>query len=202
MKQQVVIIHGGNTFKNYDDYIDDLENKEIDIEKLKYHLDWKDSITTDLGDKFEVLLPKMPNSNNAKYKEWAIWFKRLEPYLVNNVILIGHSLGGIFLAKYLSIMQLPISIKAVILVAAPYDLNLKEYLKEFELPKTLKKLDDQTSKIILFQSEDDVVVPYNHVKLYKKELPKAKLMTFKNKGHFNIEHFPELVAEIKKLVTD
>lgn len=199
MKKQVLIIHGGNTFSNYSDYIKSLKTKIVELEKLKYRLDWKDSITDDLGEKFEVLVPRMPNGTNAKYNEWKIWFEQIIPVLKDNVILIGHSLGGIFLAKYLSQNLLAKKVKAVVLISAPYKELDAEEIGDFSLPKSLSKLNKQIKNIILIQSEDDLVVPASHVYLYKKQLPEAKLILFKTYGHFQQTHFPELVKLINTI---
>lgn len=136
---------------------------------------------------------------NAKYNEWSILFKKIAPLLKNNVILIGHSLGAIFLAKYLSENKFPKKILATLLISAPYDNNLNESLGDFKLSKNLNRLSKQGGKIFLYQSRDDQVVPYNHVKKYKKALPNAIVREFKNRGHFNQTKFPELVKDIKSL---
>lgn len=98
MKQQVVVVHGGTTFETYDDYIAFLKTREVSRESLKPGGDWKDSLVRELGEDFEVLLPTMPNGTNAKYFEWRLWWERLVSLWQSDVILIGHSLGGIFLA--------------------------------------------------------------------------------------------------------
>jgi hypothetical protein len=49
----------------------------------------------------------MPNPMNARYNEWKILFKKIVLLLDDNVILIGHSLGAIFLVKYLSENKFP-----------------------------------------------------------------------------------------------
>ena len=198
MKQQILIIHGGSAYTNYKSYIKNLETKEVELDRLKYRLDWKDSITSDLGDKYEVLVPRMPNSTNARYKEWKMWFERIIPLLNDGVVLIGHSLGGIFLAKYLSQDIMPKNIKAIILVAAPFKKDdINEDLADFKLPKSLSKLDNQAKNIVLLQSEDDAIVPAENVQIYKNNLPNSKVIMFKNNGHFNQEHFPELVKLIR-----
>lgn len=201
MKQQVLIVHGGTTYPSYVSYIDSLESIQMDISKLTYRVDWKDTITADLGNKYEVFLPKMPDSTNARYNEWKIWFEKIIPLLKDNLILVGHSLGGIFLAKYLSENIIKNKVKTVILVAAPFeDLEL-EKLSDFNLPKSLSKLKEQIEDITLFQSEDDPVVPAEHVGLYKAQLPAATIILLKNNGHFKQDHFPELVELIKSLQT-
>ena len=199
MKKQVLIIHGGTTFPTYKDYVDSLKSVQIDLSRLKYQLDWKNSITSDLGNKYEVFVPKMPNSTDAKYNEWKMWFEKIILLLNDDVILIGHSLGGIFLAKYLSENTICKKTKAVILIAAPFkDTNI-EKLSSFSLPKSILKIGEQINKIILIQSEDDPLVPIEHIHLFKKQLPSAKIVLFKNNGHFKQEHFPELVSLIKSL---
>ena len=95
MKKQVIVIHGGDAFNTYKEYLAFLKNYEFNFEKLKIK-GWKDALSEKLGKNFEVVLPKMPNSMNAKYSEWKIMFDKLLPFLENNLVLVGHSLGGIF----------------------------------------------------------------------------------------------------------
>jgi predicted alpha/beta hydrolase family esterase len=199
MKQQIIIIHGGTTYSSYQKYIDDLQTKNVILEKLKYKLEWKDSIASDLGDNYEVLTPRMPNGTNAKYKEWKIWFEKIIPLLDNGMIFIGHSLGGIFLAKYLSQNIIPQKIKAVILVSAPYEDTDYDEVCSFKPPVSLSKFNEQTKNIILIHSEDDPVVPVNQVKIYNKKLSNSRLMMFQANGHFKQLKFPELVDIIKSL---
>jgi predicted alpha/beta hydrolase family esterase len=199
MKQQILIIHGGTTFSSYENYIEYLKAYVLKPEKLKYSLAWKDSLAADLGDDYEVLTPRLPNGTNAQYTEWLIWFEKIIPLLNNNVILIGHSLGGIFLAKYLSENKFPKSIKAVIFVSAPYEELEDEELGSFTLTKSLIGLNNQVKKIILIHSKDDLVVPLEHVYKYNKDLQNSEVVLFDDKGHFKLEHFPELVKIIKTI---
>ena len=116
MKQQIVVIGGGTTFDEYEDYISYLKvHRDASIEKFKPQEDWKDSLSTDLGSDYELFQPQMPNRNNARYEEWKIWFERMTPFINDDVVFIGHSLGGMFLAKYLSEQIFPKKIRATIL---------------------------------------------------------------------------------------
>ena len=93
------------TFKSQKDYVRFLETREISLEKrIRWHGGYLDK---ELGRKFEIIRPQMPLAENAKYSDWKIYFERHIPYLKNNIILIGSSLGGIFLAKYLSENKFP-----------------------------------------------------------------------------------------------
>ncbi|MDP3962698.1 MAG: hypothetical protein Q8Q03_02430 [bacterium] len=103
MKMQVIIIHGGDTFETREQYLDFLHNYEINIERYKKDTDdWKKSLRSKLGADYEVIIPIMPNKTDGRYEEWEIWMDKLITFIDDGVILIGHSMGGSFLAKYLS----------------------------------------------------------------------------------------------------
>lgn len=198
MKKQIIIIGGGNTFDSYKQYISFLKKIKLDFERMN-SAGWKDTLEKDLGRGFEVIRPKMPNPSNAKYSEWKIWWEKIIPHLEKEVVLVGHSLGGIFLAKYLSENKFPKKILAVFLIAAPYDDKGEEdSLADFDLKKDISGLQDQSEKLFIWQSMDDDVVDFADLGKYQKVLPLANCREFKNKRHFNQKNFPELVREIKK----
>lgn len=199
MKQQILVIHGGETFRSQGDYLVSLNTRAIDLDKFRRGPMWKDNLQQDLGNKYDIIMPPMPNANYAKYSEWKLWFERILPLLNKKLVLIGHSMGGIFLAKYLSENTVPNLVQALVLVAAPYKNMSSETLASFNLTRKLANVSKQSSKILLAQSTDDEVVEPSHVDFYKKELPNAELMIFKDKGHFKVEHFPELVEWLKKV---
>src|SRR3989344_1816032 len=195
-KQQVVVVHGGDTFETYGEYISFLKKYEVSLEYFKKRR-WRENLQDVLGDDFEVIAPAMPNKSNAQYLEWKIWFEKLFPFLDDSLILIGHSLGGAFVAKYLSENRFPKKLKAVLLVAAVYDKDTEGYgLATFSLPK---EVDLQTDKICLYHSKDDFVVPFDDVNRYKEALPNAEVKIFEDRGHFATEEFPEIVEDIKSI---
>jgi len=199
MKQQVLMIHGGDTWKSKEEYLNFLRSNPINFEKLT-RLGWKENLRSDLGNDFEVALPTMPNKYDARYDEWVIIFEKLFPFLRDEIILIGHSMGGCFLAKYLAENDLPCKVKATYLVAAPYGDNKPEYeLLSFSLPEDLKRFEEQAGAISIYQSEDDPLVPKSDAESYKNVLPNADLQLLTDRGHFGQEHFPELVQSIKNL---
>ena len=86
-KIQIFIIHGGMTFKSKKDYLHFLKTRKISIKEKIYWTD--DYLKKQLGKDFEIIKPRMPLQDNAKYKEWKIYFERHFPQLRNNLILIG-----------------------------------------------------------------------------------------------------------------
>ena len=199
--KQIIVIHGGDTFETHEEYLSFLKSFEIDFERFKSgRKDWKVTLSEELGEGFEVILPSMPSKTNAKYIEWKIWFEKLIPFFKDSVIFVGHSLGAIFLAKYLSENEFPKKIAATFLVAGPYDdKDFEESLADFVLPEDLEKLVGQGGKIYLYHSKDDPVVPFADLEKYKKSLPSAEVRIFEDREHFSQVDFPELVEDIKGL---
>lgn len=200
MKKQIIVIHGGRAWKTYEEYLDSLLAYKIDWERIK-KARWKENLQNRLGLDFEVVCPEMPSGKwNAKYVEWKIWFEKLTPYFEPEVVLVGHSMGGIFLAKYLAENVFPKKIRATFLVAAPSDDKEGEYdLVDFALPADISRVPEQAGKIVLIQSEDDPVVPFTDLKRYQNTWPGAETRIFKDKGHFGMAEFPELEEEIRAL---
>jgi len=201
MKHQIVVIHGGDSFDTYEEYLKFLKDWRIDFEEYRNpESGWKKNLAKDLGPDFEVIMPNMPNEINAKYLEWKIWFEKFIPYFEKEVVLIGHSQGGIFLAKYLSENKFSKKIVATFLVAAPYDDKESDYsLADFKLTKSLVKLEEQGGQIFIYHSEDDKVVSFADFAGYKKELKNATIRVFKDRGHFNQEKLPEIIKDIKSI---
>ncbi|MFA6278743.1 MAG: alpha/beta hydrolase [Candidatus Paceibacterota bacterium] len=200
MTKQVIVVGGGNVFPTYEAYFSFLKNFEAEsIDYFKRGRDWKANLQETLGDTYEALIPRMPNSNNAKYIEWKIWFEKLFPFLNDEVILIGHSLGASFLAKYLSEEQFPKKILATFIVAGPYDSDGDRPMVEFILPDSLALFEKQGGTIFLYHSKDDPVVAFSELAKYQKALPSAKVNVFEDRKHFNQESFPEIVTSIKSI---
>jgi predicted alpha/beta hydrolase family esterase len=200
MAQQIFIIHGGNAFDSYENYLAALKSKEVTLDRLRSS-DWKEGLGQRLGPEFEVFTPHMPNKQNAKYLEWKIYFEKLIPLMRSDVILVGHSLGGIFLAKYLSENAVNLSIKATFLIAAPFNRPDLRPLADFVLGADLALFAKQSGEIVCYHSKDDTIVPYASVECYAQALPQARIRSFDGRGHFNDPDLPELEDELKKHVT-
>jgi len=201
-KIQIFMVHGGMTFKNKKDYLHFLKNRKISIEEKIY---WSNEFfKKKLGKNFEIIKPRMPLQDNAKYEEWKIHFERHFPQLKNNIILIGSSLGGIFLAKYLSENKFPKKILSTYLICPPFDNTLdgEDLVGGFKLKSDLSLLKKNSKNLYLMFSKDDDVVPVSHAEKYRKKLKNANIIIFESKkGHFKISEFPEIVKMIKSDVS-
>lgn len=197
MSKKIFIIWGwveSSNFENFEDYLiqEDFNPYE---ERIKW---WKDNLLTDLWNGFEVIRIPMPNSHFAEYKYWKIMFEKALPYFWEKNILIGHSLGGTFLVKYLNENTLE-NITQIHLVAPASQDTPNEKLWSFLFERELnefKKYEDITE---FYFSKDDNIVPFYEYNYFSFVLPNAKYNIFEDKWHFIFEeHFERLVENIKK----
>ncbi|MFT4243845.1 MAG: alpha/beta hydrolase [Candidatus Woesearchaeota archaeon] len=196
-KTQIFYVHGGMTFKNKDDYLHFLKNRPISIdEKIK----WSGNYLKEQLKNCTIIKPRMPLQDNAQYEEWKIHLERHFEYLTDNIILIGVSIGGIFLSKYLSEHIFPKQILSVYLVCPPFDDTLigEDLAGGFELQDDLSLIEKNCKNVTLIFSKDDDCVPVNHADKYREKLPNASIIIYESKnGHFKIKEFPEIIESIK-----
>lgn len=197
-KKQVIHIHGGEAWQSYEDYFDFLREYEIADPNEEPAKKWRDSLVDDLGEDWKIIFPCMPSAWNAKYVEWKLWFEKYIPYMRDGVVFIGHSLGGVFLAKYLAEETLPCTVGSLHLVASPYGMHSKSKRAEFELPESLENIEKQVTNIHLYHSKDDPLVDFGDFEKYVEALPTAHAHTFEDRGHFLTPEFPELVENVLK----
>src|SRR5919107_2754920 len=125
MKRRVLLIHGGGQGA-YD-------------EDQKLAADLQDK----LGDAYEVRYPEMPDEDSPEYEAWNRRIAEELAALDGAVVLVGHSLGGSVLLKYLSEEKVEKPVAGLLLVATPYwgveDWEVGEYVlrEDFEskIPK-------------------------------------------------------------------
>lgn len=203
-KHQILIIGWGETFDTTQEYLDFLQSYEFDL--WEKHKSWKSWLLSWLSDDFDWIRVNMPDTQNAYYPAWKIWFEKYFAYFGDNkLIIIWHSLGGIFLAKYLSENQLPRSIDSLHLISAPLydnDWTTWESIASFSFDSnTLSSINNNVKDIHLWHSRDDTVVPYEHSMKYHTNLTWSILHTFEDRWHFSGQsHFVELFLEIQKQI--
>ncbi len=190
------MVHGGMTFKNDADYVHWLKTRKVSLQKRPY---WEADLEKKLEKRFDIIRPRMPLQDNAKYRDWKLAFARYIPFLKKDSILIGSSLGGIFLAKYLSEHKLPKKALSVYLVCAPFDnsLSTEDLVGGFRLKTDLSLLEKNCKNLHLLFSGDDEIVPAIHAEKYSQRLKNAHIVVYKSKGgHFTVPTFPEIIKMI------
>ena len=152
-----------------------------------------------LSKQYEILSPKMPDPENPSYKTWKKKLKKELTATKGEMILIGHSLGGSVLLKYLTEEKLTRPIAGLFLIGTVYwgaeDWNVEEYVLRENFSSKLPGI----PSVYLYHSKDDEVVPVTHLRYYAAELPTAKVREIESRGHLFGRGLPELVEDITSL---
>ncbi len=202
-KQPVIIVGGGNSYNSQEDFLESLRTQEIyDLQKNARSGDWKKWLADELEESHIFFVPSMPNKQNARYEEWKIWFERYANEVQGDIILVGWSLGAMFLARYLIENNISNQVSTLYLLAGPCGTlsdDKGNNCREFSFdPSQLEKVAAQVGKIVIMHSRDDYVVPYEHAECYAKHLPAAELVTFEDKNHFLVGELSELLVRLRE----
>lgn len=203
MKKSVIYVHGGDSFSTHEDFLQYLRITPLRDPLGEKATRWPDTLRAELGAEYDVYQPTMPNKFNARYEEWIIWFERHLALVADGVILIGWSLGGMFLAKYLSETPLKKRVAAAFILAAPGGEFKDETggggdCRDFRPRReAVAKLTATVPHIEFWHAEDDFVVPVTELEWYRSAIPDAKFVVFKDKNHFLCESLPELISAVK-----
>jgi len=142
------------------------------------------SLQSALGPGYEVRYPKMVNEEGPEYADWKPQIASELDALDGEVFLVGHSVGGSVLLKYLSDERVEKTIAGLFLIAAPY-WGEDEFWNwdEVELPHDVAARLANIPQINFYHSRDDEIVPFAHLALYAAKLPRATIRELDGRGH-------------------
>jgi uncharacterized glyoxalase superfamily protein PhnB/predicted alpha/beta hydrolase family esterase len=151
-----------------------------------------------LGSDYHVLSPEMPEPEHPEYTHWKRELDKDLALLRGDAILVGHSLGGSVLLKYLSEQPLLKSIAGLFIVAAPFWGAEHWDVDEYRLTENFNQYLPSMSRLVLYHSRNDKVVPFSHLSMYATRLPGA---TFRETRGQHLFHngLPELITDIKTI---
>ena len=152
---------------------------------------------------YKVYVPQFPSPPKipADISKWFDVLKDYERYIDEDTILIGHSLGGVFILRLLERLQHPV--KAAVLVGTPcgvrpilnYDRDSSFTGFSFDWKSIIKK----ARHFLVFQSDNDPFVSLGNGEELAKKLG-VKLNFVPNAGHFNeIAGYTRFDLLLKKL---
>ncbi len=142
----------------------------------------------------------MPLEENAGYLDWKAQIAAELASLKKKVILVGHSVGGSILLKFLSEERVNILIAGLFLIAIPYfggdeNWNYDALTLPQEFPKKLSSI----PRIFLYHSHDDEIVPFAHLALYAARLPQAIIREFDGRGHQFRDNLADIASDIREV---
>jgi predicted alpha/beta hydrolase family esterase len=143
----------------------------------------------------------MAAPTKPSYERWKLELERLLPSDKSPPILVGHSLGGSVLLKYLSEHRPKVPAAGLFVVAAPYWGSADWKVKEFVLRESFAHSLPDALRIYLYQSRDDEVVDMEHLSRYSKAIPQATVRILDGGGHTFKDGLPELAEDIQALAS-
>lgn len=152
-----------------------------------------------LGNDYRLTHPIMPAPENPRYVTWKMALRSVLPISGNKVVLIGHSLGGSVIVKYLSEGLCQVPIAGLFLVGAPY-WGLRGWaMDEFKLQHDFQSKLPPIDNVFIYHSKYDKWVPYSHARSYAKALRGSVLRTMDGNQHEFSHGLPLLVNDIHHL---
>lgn len=153
------------------------------------------SLRDALGPAYDVRYPRMPHEENPEMEAWKAHIAA-ELAVLGDVILVGHSVGGAALLKYLSEMPLKKPVAGLFLLAAPsWDSENWRY-DDLKLPRGVAAKLSRIPRIFLYHSRDDEIVPFAHLALHASRLPQAIIHETDGRGHQFGNDLSDVAADI------
>ena len=158
-KTNVILIGGGEVFETKEQYLEWLKSPESNFSFFKSNYNnnnknWKYILKSIFNaENIQFIEPIMPSKTNAQYEDWKMTFEKILPFINPNSILIGYSLGSLFLTKYLA--ENKVAYKLLFLLAG----GLEKNNNTFKTPDNLDFINN-TSTFVL-HSANDSIVPFS-----------------------------------------
>ena len=156
-------------------------------------------LRSELSKEYNIRYPIIDNPESPTYKMWKKLFTKEFKKIGQSVILVGHSLGGSMLLKYLSEERPNISTSALFLVSTPFwgkdGWEVEDFVLQENFEATLKHINN----VYLYHCKSDKIVPFQHLNFYKKAFPHSIVRILNGTDHAFSKGLPELVSDIKKL---
>ena len=144
------------------------------------------------GGGFKVFVPDMPGAFFPKKDDWVKVITEFNPD--KNTVLIGHSLGGVAILRYLEIASRKVA--QAILIATPFEaMKFGAIENFFDGGFEWEKIKNNAADIIVLNEDNDPAVPLEHGQQLAQKL-NAQLIVQPGYVHFdkiNLELLEKLI---------
>jgi predicted alpha/beta hydrolase family esterase len=180
-KRQVLFIQGGGE-----------EGYEADAKLAA-------SLREALGEAYAVHYPRMPDEPSTDL-EWTQQIGKEIAAIGSEVILVGHSVGGSALLKYLAENKVIYQVAGIFLIATPFWGGDDGWQYEgFTIPEDFPDRVPKGVPIFLYHNRDDSEVPFAHLALYATKLPQAIIRQGASGDHQFGNDLTQVALDIKNL---
>ncbi|MCX6785883.1 MAG: TatD family hydrolase [Candidatus Komeilibacteria bacterium] len=157
---------------------------------------WLDSELTKLGHK--VLRFNFPDSDNPNQEAWLKEMRQQIGYVNGKTLLVGFSLGGVSILRFLETLDEDASVAGVYLLGTPStSLSYEEIKDFFKTDFDWNHLNAVCQNFNVYSSTNDEVVPAEHGQKLADKL-KTKVKLINNAWHFNLDKLSELLVNINE----
>ena len=159
------------------------------------------SLEQALGAGYVVHYPRMPDEGDPRYAAWKATLLEVLDGLDEGAVLVGHSAGGTLLLYALAEHPPRQELGGIALIAAPF---LGEGGWPSDDPKPRPDLAERLPArvpVFLYHGTADREVPYAHVRLYAKALPRATVRTLEHRDHQLNDDLREVARDIASLTS-
>ena len=158
-----------------------------------------DSLRSELGPDYEIHYPVMPNEADPKYAAWKLALERELAVLEHGAIVIGHSVGGTILINVIAERTPQSDPGAICLIAAPFIGTGGWKSDDIEPRSDLAARLPRDVPIFLYHGRNDDTVPFAHIELYARAIPRAHVRRLAGRDHQLNNRLSELASDIRRL---
>ena len=142
-----------------------------------------DSLRTELGSRYEVCYPRMPDEGDPNYPRWSAAIGREIAHLDEGAVVAGHSTGGTILVQALIDRPPERRLAAIVLIATPFVGDGGWPGQEFEFFGDLGDRLPAGVPVHVFHGAEDETAPATHATLYAAAIPGAQVHVLAGRDH-------------------
>lgn len=155
-----------------------------------------------LGPAYAIQYPAMPHEDDADYALWRVRIASELAAVNDRGLLLGHSVGASMLLKFLAETAVERTIGGIFLLAAPFwggDGWRYEGFTRLALPEGFAARLPEGVPVSLHHSRDNEIVPFAHLGLYARSMPRATLRALDGRRHQLNNDLSEVAGDIRGL---
>lgn len=156
------------------------------------------SLQKALGAEYDVRYPQMPGESEPEKQTWEAQIAKELEALDGKIILVGHSVGGFMLLRYLSEERIEKPIAGLFLLAAPSWDEENWNFDDLKLPPDLATKLSWIPQVFLYHNRDDEIVPFSHLTLHAARLPRAVVRESDKGGHQFRHDLSDVAGDIRR----
>jgi predicted alpha/beta hydrolase family esterase len=159
-----------------------------------------ESLRHELGPRYEVRYPLMPNEADPSFATWRPPLERELAALRDGAIVVGHSVGGTILINVLADSKPKADLGALVLLATPFVGDGGWTSGDIPPGSDLASRLTLAVPVLLYHGENDDTVPVAHVELYARAIPRAQVRRLPGRDHQLNNDLSEVARDIRDMV--